>query len=165
MALHCDSEATPHLHALPEELDPYQVHFLNLHILHMGENDCLKWIFFPYIGIILGDCLLRISAPGPVRAAAFFLPQKYCLLVVLSGKYTRGLTFENFCSRTCSCSWACANGFFLFNLFLFLLQDLFVQLGVRKRFESRDFVAALERLARCNRGQTLEPEQLALAAA
>jgi hypothetical protein len=48
---------------------------------------------------------------------------------------------------------------------LFLLQDLFVQLGVRKRFESRDFVAALERLARCNRGQTLEPEQLALAAA
>ncbi len=44
-------------------------------------------------------------------------------------------------------------------------QDLFLQLGVRKRFESRDFVAALERLARCNRGQTLEPEQLALAAA
>ncbi len=40
-----------------------------------------------------------------------------------------------------------------------------MQLGVRKRFESRDFVAALERLARCNRGQTLEPEQLALAAA
>ena len=43
-------------------------------------------------------------------------------------------------------------------------QDLFVQLGVRERFERRDYVAALERLARSNRGQTLEPEQLTLAA-
>ena len=42
-------------------------------------------------------------------------------------------------------------------------QDFFVQLGVRERFQCRDYVFALERLARCNHGQTLEPEQLTLA--
>ena len=43
-------------------------------------------------------------------------------------------------------------------------QHLFTQLGVRERFQGRDYVGALERLARANRGQSLEPELLTLAA-
>jgi len=38
--------------------------------------------------------------------------------------------------------------------------ELFVRVGVRERFHGRDYLGALQRLAKCNRGQTLEPEQV-----